>query len=192
MQYFRNAVLNDAEAISTLVNMAYRGDSSRAGWTTEADILDGLRTSVYEVERLIASESTIILLCLNDSELCGSICLDRAQSAAHIGMFVVNPTLQANGIGKSLLAAAEKLAQETWAVDKFQMHVITLRHELIAFYERRGYLRTGILSEFPVNPAIWQPKLAGLKLETLEKVALTKQSSSFYSLNFLSPPITNE
>ena len=172
MQHFRKAVLTDAEAISKLVNMAYRGESSRAGWTTEADILDGLRTSTDEVERLIASENTIILLCLSDNELLGSICLENENTIVHMGMFVVNPTLQANGIGKMLLAEAEKLAQETWTVDKFQMHVITLRHELIAFYERRGYLRTGNLSKFPVNPAVWQPKLCGLQLETLKKSVL--------------------
>jgi hypothetical protein len=72
------------------------------------------------------------------------------------------------------LVAAEKLAQQTWAAQKFQMHVITIRHELIAFYERRGYKRTGILSEFPVNPLVWQPKLAGLQLETLEKIISTQ------------------
>lgn len=181
MQHFRKAVLTDVDTIVELVNMAYRGETSRAGWTTEADILDGLRTSVNEVERLIASENTIILLCLNDGELFGSICLEKEgkkekiPAITHIGMFDVKPTLQAKGLGKNLLAEAEKLAQETWTVDKFQMHVITLRHELIAFYERRGYLRTGILSEFPVNPAVWQPKLVNLQLETLEKSVLMIQ-----------------
>ena len=169
MQHFRKAVLTDVEAIVKLVNIAYRGESSRAGWTTEADILDGLRTSVHEVERLIASGNTIILLCLNGDELLGSICLEKERAIAHIGMFVVNPAMQANGIGKRLLTEAESLAQYMWGVEQFQMHVITIRHELIAFYERRGYIRTGILSEFPVNPAVWQPKLAGLQLETLEK-----------------------
>ncbi len=172
MQYYKKAVLADAEAISKLVNVAYRGESSRKGWTTEADILDGLRTSADEVERLIESKNTIILLCLNDAELLGSICLEVAKRTVHIGMFVVNPSLQANGIGKNLLAEAEKLAQEIWIVDKFQMHVITLRHELIAFYERRGYLRTGVVSKFPVNPDVWQPKLDGLQLETLEKLLI--------------------
>jgi GNAT superfamily N-acetyltransferase len=171
MQHFRKAVLADVEAIVKLVNIAYRGESSRAGWTTEADILDGLRTSVHEVERLIASEDTIVLLCLNDDELLGSICLerDKAQAIAHIGMFVVNPLMQANGIGKRLLTEAESLAQREWSIGKFQMHVITIRRELIEFYERRGYQRTGIVNEFPVNPEVWQPKLAGLQLETLEK-----------------------
>ena len=169
MQYFRKAVLTDVEAIVKLVNISYRGESSRVGWTTEADILDGLRTSVHEVERLIASGNTIILLCLNGDELLGSICLEKERAIAHIGMFVVNPAMQANGIGKRLLTEAESLAQYMWGVEQFQMHVITIRHELIAFYERRGYIRTGILSEFPVNPEVWQPKLAGLQLETLEK-----------------------
>ncbi len=169
MQHFRKAVLNDVEAIVKLVNMAYRGETSRAGWTTEADILDGLRTSVNEVEHLIASENAIILLCLNDDELLGSICVEKECAIAHIGMFVVNPTIQANGIGKRLLTEAESLAQHIWGIEQFQMRVITIRHELIAFYERRGYIRTGILTEFPVNPEVWQPKLAGLQLETLEK-----------------------
>jgi len=169
MQHFKKAVLTDVEAIVKLVNMAYRGETSRAGWTTEADILDGLRTSVNEVEHLIASEDTIVLLCLNDDELLGSICVEKESAIAHIGMFVVNPTIQANGIGKRLLTEAESLAQHTWGIEQFQMHVITLRHELIAFYERRGYMRTGVLSAFPVNPDVWQPKLAGLQLEMLEK-----------------------
>ena len=72
MEHFRKAVLSDVEAIVKLVNIAYRGESSRAGWTTEADILDGLRTSANELQCLITSEDTIILLCLNDDELLGS------------------------------------------------------------------------------------------------------------------------
>ena len=170
MQQFRKAIMTDAQAIAQLVNAAYRGESSRAGWTTEADLLDGLRTGIDEVKRLIESENTILLLCLNGQDLLGSICIEKMQDAAHIGMFVVKPTLQGQGIGKLLLATAEELAQRTWLVQNLQMHVITLRHELIAFYERRGYRRTGVFSEFPVNSAVWQPKLAGLKLETLEKI----------------------
>lgn len=177
MYQFRQAAIADAEAIAQLVNAAYRGESSRAGWTTEADILDGLRTSADEVKRLVKTENTIILLCFNNADLLGSICIEQAPDAVHIGMFVVNPTLQGGGIGKQLLAAAENLAQQTWAAQTFQMHVITIRHALIAFYERRGYKRTGILSEFPLNPLVWQPKLAGLQLETLEKIMSAQTSA---------------
>jgi ribosomal protein S18 acetylase RimI-like enzyme len=169
MNIFRKAIVSDVDAIAQLVNSAYRGEYSRAGWTTEADLLDGLRTSADEIQQLIAAESAIILLCLNNTALMGSICIEKAQDTAHIGMFVVNPTSQGQGIGKQLLAAAENLAQQTWAVQTYQMHVITLRHELIAFYERRGYQRTGILTEFPINDAVWQAKRAGLQLEVLEK-----------------------
>lgn len=148
MQNFRKAIVSDADAIAQLVNASYRGESSRAGWTTEADILDGLRTSADEVQRLISSENTCILLSSKGAELVGTICLEKDQAVVHIGMFVVSPHLQGNGIGKQLLAAAENLAQQTWPIQKFQMHVITIRHALIAFYERRGYKRTGVLSDF--------------------------------------------
>lgn len=169
MYNFRQAVSVDAETIAQLVNSGYRGVASRAGWTTEADLLDGSRTNADEVKRLIESEHAIILLCLHGEVLVGTVCLEKKQDAAHIGMFVVSPVLQGQGIGKQLLIAAENLAQQTWSVDKLRMQVITLRQELIAFYERRGYRRTGIVSAFPVNPAVWQPKLAGLQLELIEK-----------------------
>jgi ribosomal protein S18 acetylase RimI-like enzyme len=173
MHVYREAIIKDAEAVAQLVNSAYRGESSRAGWTTEADLLEGSRVNADEVERLIESEHAIILLCFNDNELIGSVCLEREQTheleIAHIGMFVVKPTLQGKGIGKYLLAEAEKLAKQIWKVKKFQMHVITVRHELIAFYERRGYQRMGIFCEFPLNPDMWQPKLSDLQLEVLEK-----------------------
>lgn len=166
---FQTAKTHHAAAIAQLVNGAYRGDASRLGWTTEADILDGLRTSEDEVKQLIAAENTLILLCFDSAELIGSICLERDLHTVQIGMFVVKPTLQNRGIGKTLLAAAEQMAQEKWAVTTFQMHVISIRHALIAFYERRGYQRTGELSDFPINPTVWQPKLADLQLITLEK-----------------------
>ena len=88
---------------------------------------------------------------------------------AYIGMFVVRPDIQGAGIGKRLLNEAETLAVKEWGANSFIMIVITSRHELIAFYERRGYRRTGEFSEFPVNPALWTPKVGGLKMERMEK-----------------------
>ncbi|NOU25668.1 MAG: GNAT family N-acetyltransferase [Methylotenera sp.] len=168
--HFRKAESTDAPAITMLINSAYRGESSRAGWTTEADILEGLRTSAKDVQLLIESENSMILICLDGNDLLGAICLEKALGAVHLGMFVVNPILQGKGLGKKLLNTAEKLAQQVWDAEKLQMHVITIRYELIAFYERRGYQRTGVLIDFPVNPSVWQPKREGLRLETLEKI----------------------
>jgi len=95
--------------------------------------------------------------------------LQKIEQQVYLGMLAVKPSLQGSGIGKQLLQAAELAAQQTWTVNKFVMAVITTRHELIAFYERRGYQRTGIIKAFPVNPALWMPKVEGLQLELLEK-----------------------
>lgn len=166
---FRPAAVIESSKIAALANAAYRGETSRQGWTTEADLLDGLRTSAEEVRRLTESDHSVILICMHGNEIVGSVCLERHAGAAHVGMFVVNPALQGSGIGKQLLTYAEGYAQQHWNVNKFLMHVITVRHELIAFYERRGYRRTGIFEAFPENPAMWQPILSGLQLEQLVK-----------------------
>jgi len=168
---FRVALVTDCADIAALVNGAYRGDASRQGWTTEADLLDGLRTTVADVQHLVESETSVILVCISGGDLIASVCLEKEADAAHICMFTVNPAVQGSGIGKQLLTYAESFAVQHWAVNKFCMYVITLRHELIAFYERRGYRRTGVLKTFPVNPQMWRPKMTGLQLELLEKSA---------------------
>ena len=167
--FFRKATLAEAEFIARLVNSAYRGDSSKAGWTSEADLLDGQRTDSSEVERLIQDVNSMILLCLQNDEILGSVLLQKAQEAAYLGMFVVRPMLQGNGIGKHFLNAAERIAQQEWGVSKITMSVITLRPELIAFYERRGYQRTGEVLPFPDDPGAGIPKVPDLEFEMLEK-----------------------
>jgi ribosomal protein S18 acetylase RimI-like enzyme len=170
---FRKAAMEEAEQIAAMVNESYRGETSRKGWTTEADLLDGLRTDAEEVRCLIGSDVSMVLVCLSGAELVGSVCLEKMDDHAHLGMFVVKPVLQGQGIGKQLLTAAEHTAQREWAVGKLAMAVITCRHELIAFYERRGYQRKGVFREFPLNPEVWMPKVQGLRLEILEKPVLT-------------------
>ncbi len=169
---FRKAVPADAERIAALVNSAYRGEHSKLGWTTEAELLDGRRTDAGEVRQLIARPESYLLLCLDGPEIVGSVHIEKAGKVAELGMFVVEPGLQGHGVGKRLLACAEQTAQREWGVGKMAMAVITLRRELVAFYERRGYWRTGVLKPFPVNPDAWTPKVSGLQLEVLEK-ALT-------------------
>ncbi len=159
-----------AEQIAALVNSAYRGESSKQGWTTEADLLAGRRTDTEEILHLITAENSMFLLCRAEAELIGSVHLQKLNARVCLGMFAVRPLLQGRGVGKQLLLAAEQAAQETWAVDKAIMSVIACRMELIAFYERRGYRRIGVSEPFPVNPQLWTPKVADLRLELLEKV----------------------
>ncbi|QSA97083.1 GNAT family N-acetyltransferase [Methylococcus sp. EFPC2] len=166
---FRKAVADEAESVAALINSAYRGERSRLGWTTEAHLLDGLRTDTADIRQLIARRDSIILLCEHAEAIIGSVHIEKAGGDANLGMFVVDPTRQGQGVGKHLLSRAEETARTEWQVDKIVLHVITLRHELIAFYGRRGYRRTGVLHEFPVNPALWTLKVDGLALEVLEK-----------------------
>lgn len=169
MLSFRPAVLADVAGIVALVNSAYRGDASRAGWTTEADLLDGQRTDADEVSHLIDLHDSLILLCLQDAELIGCVHLQHAHHAAYMGMLVIRPGLQGRGLGKKFMQAAEATALKMWGVDKMLMYVITLRQKLIAFYQRRGYRRTGKVKEFPKEARFGVPKVADLQLELMEK-----------------------
>lgn len=169
MHSISKAEIQHAGQIAALVNSAYRGESSKQGWTTEADLLAGLRTNAEEIQRLIATDDSMFLLCTAKAELIGSVHLQKQAEQVYLGMVAVNPLLQGRGIGKQLLAAAEQAAQESWTVNKAVMSVIACRNELIAFYQRRGYRRTGVSKEFPVNPELWTPKVTDLRLEILEK-----------------------
>jgi len=166
---FRPAVMADVARIVALVNSAYRGESSRAGWTTEADLLAGQRTDTEEVANLISSADSIILLCMNGEEMIGSVHLQHGKHVAYLGMLAIEPSVQGQGIGKKLIQVAEATAIKMWGVDKMLMYVITLRHELIAFYQRRGYHRTGKIKEFPQDVRFGIPEVAGLQIELLEK-----------------------
>ncbi|MGZ5009854.1 MAG: GNAT family N-acetyltransferase [Methylobacter sp.] len=164
------AEIQDAEQIAALVNSAYRGEFSKQGWTTEADLVMGRRTETDEIERLIATDDSMFLLCKVEAQLIGSVHLQKQADQVYLGMLAVRPPLQGRGVGKQLLFAAEQAAQRTWAVNKLVMSVIESRSELIAFYQRSGYRRTGVSKAFPLKPELWTPKFADLRLEILEKI----------------------
>ena len=168
---FRCATADDVDAVVALVNSAYRGETSRAGWTTEADILGGQRTDAREISQLIAADDSAIILCLRGSEIIGSVHVERVDAAtAYMGMLVIRPVLQGQGLGRCLMDEAERFAREEWGAQRIQMQVITLRHELIAYYERRGYRRTGETKPFPASdPRFGLPKVEGLMFEVVEK-----------------------
>lgn len=167
---FRHAVPADVGPIVSLVNSAYRGESSRAGWTTEADLLDGQRTDATEIAHLIGADDSLILLCLRDNEIIGSAHLERVDATtAYMGMLVIRPVLQGQSLGKRFILEVESVAQSKWCVARMQIQVITLRHELIAYYERLGYLRTGEFRQFPTDPRYGVPMVPGLQFGVMEK-----------------------
>lgn len=169
----RLAQVSDIPVICALVNAAYRGESSRAGWTTEADLLTGVRTSERTIQALIERDDACILLGEEPGGVVvACICLERHPESAdtvHLGMFAVSPLLQNRGYGKTMMVAAEKLAVAQWAVESAEMMVISLRQELIAFYQRLGYQPTGEKLPFPHQPDMWQAQVENMQLITLRK-----------------------
>ena len=176
MLHFYKAEFSDAQAINTLINSAYRGEGSRKGWTTEADILDGLRTTTAEVGKIIKRDNAFMLIGVLNDEIVATICCEWQELAfkntVHFGMIAVKPSLQNKGYGKSLIKAAEAMTLRQWRVAGFHMAVISIRHELIAFYERLGYKRTGEFVDFPVKSDVWQPKVEGLNFQYLAKLVV--------------------
>ncbi|MGF6710129.1 GNAT superfamily N-acetyltransferase [Luteibacter sp. W1I16] len=167
---FRTATLADAPVIATLVESAYRGDASRAGWTTEADFLHGRRTDVTEIEELLSSENGRFVLFERGGEVAASCYIERQDTACYFGMFSVHPPLQGTGIGRRVIEEVERIARDEWGCDRVEMTVIDIRVELIAWYERRGYVRTGRTKPFPYgDERFGLPQRDDLRFEYLVK-----------------------
>jgi len=145
----------DIPRLVSLINSAYRGESSKRGWTTEADLIHGeLRTNQQSMKQLMDSGS--FLKYTEDAELKGCVYLEKQEKKLYLGMLSVSPRAQAKGIGKELLAASEQHALEK-NCNAIIMNVISLRHELISWYERHGYERTGERKPFPSEDKFGKP-----------------------------------
>ncbi|OIJ24984.1 GNAT family N-acetyltransferase [Nocardioides luteus] len=145
---FRDATFSDVDTLVALIESAYRGDASRAGWTTEADLLAGQRTDPEGVREVITAPGSRLLVAERAGEIVACCQLQKREAYAYFGMFSVSPSLQGAGVGKTVIAEAERIARE-WGAEEIRMTVIRQREDLIAFYERRGFGRTGRFEPFP-------------------------------------------
>ena len=167
---FRSATVADVDAIIPLVESAYRGDASRQGWTTEADFLDGQRIDRQLLIELISRSDARVMLAERDEQLLACCELQNQHGLAYFGMFSVRPVGQGAGIGHQLLVEAERFAIEEWQCREMRMTVIDIRNELIAWYERRGYQRTGEHKPFPYGDERFGiPLRDDLRFEVLRK-----------------------
>jgi ribosomal protein S18 acetylase RimI-like enzyme len=147
---FRRAGGADVPAIVALVESAYRGEVSRTGWTTEADLLAGQRTDAEAVADILRAPGSTVLLAETAGDLMACCQLEqRPPGVAYFGMFSVQPTGQGRGVGRKVLAEAERIAREEWGATTMIMTVLAQRADLIGWYERRGYRRTGEQRPFP-------------------------------------------
>jgi ribosomal protein S18 acetylase RimI-like enzyme len=167
---FRAAGAADVAAVVALVESAYRGDSGRRGWTTEAELLDGRRTDADAVDALLNRPDSCVLLAERDGRLVASCHVERQDTSGYFGMFAVAPEQQGDGLGKKVLAEAERIAREQWHCSAMRMTVIEQRPELIAWYQRRGYRRTGEYQPFPYGDERFGiPRRDDLRFEVLVK-----------------------
>ena len=171
---FRLAQAKDAGRLADLVNSAYRGESSKKGWTTEADLLDGQRTDLESLQKTIEKPNQVFLTAWQGSQMIGSVFLEKRGALAYLGMLTVSPNLQAKGLGRTLLEASEDWVKENWGAQGVEMTVITSRMELIQWYVRRGYQLTGRKEPFPYG----DEKFGVPKVPDLEFVVLEKKFSS--------------
>lgn len=167
---FRLAEAPDVPVIVALVESAYRGDASRAGWTTEADLLQGQRTDTEQIAGLLTAADGVLLVALRDERIVACCQLQNRGARAYFGLFAVSPEAQGGGLGKQVLAYAERYAATEWSSRHMEMTVIRQRADLIAFYERRGYRDTGIRSPFPYgDDRFGIPQREDLEFTLLEK-----------------------
>ncbi|MHC0440581.1 GNAT family N-acetyltransferase [Flavobacterium sp. 3-210] len=142
------ATLADIPALTILINSAYRGETSKKGWTTEAHLLEGKRTDEQEITSIFQNPKNTILKFTENDKIIGSVLLVEKGHQLYLGMLTVSPELQNSGIGKKLLAEAENHAKFL-NLSSIIMTVISVREELIAWYKRHGYVDTGEREAFP-------------------------------------------
>lgn len=167
---YRDAKFSDISATVALIESAYRGEASRAGWTTEADLLEGQRTDAEELAQIIAAGNSRIRLAFSGDQLVGCVRVEDHTHSGYIGMVTVAPTLQRAGIGRALLVEAERIIRLEMSLDRARMTVIGQRASLIDWYSRRGYRKSGVREEFPYGrERSGLPLRDDLYFEVLEK-----------------------
>ena len=163
------ATATDIKQLNTLINSAYRGESSKKGWTTEANLLEGLRTTEQELEEILINPKNTILKFAENKVIIGCVLLIEKEDQLYLGMLTVSPELQNSGIGKQLLLHAETLALAK-GLSKIVMTVISVRDELILWYNRHGYKDTGEREPFPDSDVHISISTVPLEFIVLEKV----------------------
>ena len=165
------ATLEDVSSLNNLINSAYRGESSKKGWTTEANLLEGLRTTEQELKEIIVNPTNTILKFTNNNAIIGCVLLIEKEQQLYLGMLTVSPELQNSGVGKKLLQQAEIHAQKI-GLPTIVMTVISVREELIAWYKRNGYVDTGAREPFPASDVHIPISDKPLEIIVLEKSIL--------------------
>jgi histone acetyltransferase (RNA polymerase elongator complex component) len=167
---FPQALPEQAGEITALVNSVYRGEHAKKGWTTEADILEGIRITEQRVREMINSENNAIIIAVFENKIIGCVHLEKKDDDCWLGMLSVDVDYQTYGLGKILIEKCESYAKYTFRCEVMKMRVIGVRSELIAYYLRRGYSLSGEKEDFMIaEDTFGEPKNQNLFFEILAK-----------------------
>lgn len=147
------ASLDDVAEVAALIELAYRGPEAAKGWTSEAALLTGPRSSPAEIAQLIGDPDSRFVTARRGDRLIGCALIQKRGDGAYFGMFAIQPGEQGTGLGKTMMAQCEMAARELWGARHLKLTVISLRDKLIAWYERRGFRQTGEREPFPFDSA---------------------------------------
>lgn len=167
----RDVAPADIPALHRLIESAYRGEASRAGWTTEADLLDGQRTDPEDLADIVADPGQALLSAWRGDELVGCVLIaDRGEATGYFGMLSVSPTLQGGGLGRRLVEAAHRALADRFGARRVRISVFPQRETLIGWYQRLGYRLTGDTLPFPYgNPRFGLPLRDDLYFLVMER-----------------------
>ncbi len=161
---------SDVPVICALINSAYRGEESKQGWNSEADLIGGGRMDELTLAEMIAKDGNSFLVIEEDAGISACMLLERHEDYAYLGLLSVRPAAQATGLGKLMLAEAERFVTGEWGLHRIAISVVRQRTELVAWYERHGYRLTGKVWPFDINDERFGiPKVEGLEFAALEK-----------------------
>ncbi|KAI5926932.1 putative acetyltransferase [Camillea tinctor] len=178
---FRTATPDDASQLQALVKSAYRGETSRQGWTTEADLVADDRIDVKGITAKITAPDGVVLMATDDDGALVACCevVKRSADLAYFGLFAVDPRRQGGGLGRQVLNYTEDYCRRIWSVTKLEMNVIWTRDELISWYIRRGFRKTGKSKPFPYEELVNGAALRDdLYFDVLEKDLNTRTAAS--------------
>ncbi len=174
---FSYAVLADAHALVELIRSAYRGDVSRQGWASEADLVAGDRIDESGVRDLITAPGSTLLVLRGGTDMVACCQLEhRGEGLVYFGTFAVAPRAQARGVGRRLMAEAERVAKTKFTACTLEMTVLAQQDRLIGYYEHRGFHRTGETRPFPADPVFARPLVNDLRFVVLQKRLTTTSS----------------
>lgn len=144
----------DFPAIINLVNAAYRGRGQVASWNIETGIIEGTRLTDSLLREDLATKPDAHFLVTRDpanGTIMGTVWLEPVEGRTwYLGLFTIDPGLQKLHLGSALLSAAEDFVRSRGG-NVIRIGVLNARDALIAWYERRGYARTGETEPYPYD-----------------------------------------